>query len=142
MHVKRRRLLPNFEHCSVALFASMALYGPLPAAAQVPAASSTPTMSSRPGAGSSSTSTPSSTSSNSTGVPTTQLSAPPSGTIPPNRWSPEQLSDAFKRSDANGDASLSREEAAMWPGLLRNFDQIDRNKDGSISSAEFDEALK
>jgi hypothetical protein len=35
MHVKRRRqLLPNFETCSVALFAGLALYGPLPARSQ------------------------------------------------------------------------------------------------------------
>ena len=35
MHVKRRRL-PNFESCSVALFASLALYGPLRWPAGIP----------------------------------------------------------------------------------------------------------
>lgn len=118
MHVKRRRILPNFETCSVALFATMALYGPLPARAQ----SATP-----------STST----------SPSTQLSpAPTSNTIPPNKWTAEQLSHAFKQTDANADGKLSREESAIWAGLSRRFDQIDTNKDGSISSAEFDEALK
>jgi hypothetical protein len=133
MHVKRRRLLPNFEHCSVALFASMALYGPLPATAQ--AASTTAPRMATPRAGAA-------PSPFAAGAPATQLSAPPSGAIPPNSWTPEQLNDAFKRSDSNGDSRLSREEAAMWSGLSRRFDQIDSNKDGSISSAEFDEALK
>lgn len=133
MHVKRRRLLPNFEHCSVALFASMALYGPLPAAAQASSITTAPLTRPRAGAA------PAPSASR---APAAQLSAPPSGPIPPNSWTPEQLNDAFKRSDSDGDSRLSREEAAMWSGLSRRFDQIDSNKDGSISSAEFDEALK
>lgn len=135
MHVKRRRL-PNFETCSVALFASMALYGPLPSRAQTaapPAARSVLSTSSNvPSPQRSGTSTS-----------TTQLSGASSDqVIPPNRWTPEQLSQAFKKSDVNGDGKLSREEASVWAGLSKHFDEIDRNKDGSISSAEFDEALK
>lgn len=114
MHVKRRRL-PNFEICSVALFATLALSGPLQARAQT-AAPSTPTSQSTP--------------------------APNSGAIPPNRWTREQLTQAFKRGDSDGDGQLSRQEASVWAGLSSRFDQIDTNKDGSISSAEFDEALK
>ncbi len=111
MHVKRRRL-PNFETCSVALFASLALYGPLPARAQtaLPAAPRT--------------------------------AAAPEDKIPPNRWTAEQLTQAFKKGDDDGNGELSRKEATVWAGLSRRFDQIDSNKDGSISSAEFDEALK
>ena len=41
MHVNRRRPLPNFEACSVALFTSLALGGSaLPARAQTPASPS------------------------------------------------------------------------------------------------------
>jgi hypothetical protein len=114
MHVKRRRI-PNFETCSVALFATLALSGPFPARAQH-ATPSTPTSQSTP--------------------------APNSGAIPPNRWTREQLTQVFKRSDTDGDGQLSRQEASVVAGLSSHFDKIDANKDGSISSAEFDEALK
>ena len=134
MHVKRRRLLPNFETCSVALFASLALYGPLPAKAQ------TATPSARSVTSSSNSTVPSTAR---RGTSTSQLIPAQTGTaIPPNRWTPEQLSQAFKQTDSNGDGKLSREEAAVLSGLSRQFDRIDANKDGSISSAEFDEALK
>jgi hypothetical protein len=116
MHVKRRRL-SNFEAGSVALFASLALGGAaLPARAQTVA----PTTSSSP----------------------STLRESSAGSIPPNRWTSEQLAQAFKRTDTNGDGQISRQEAALLPGLARRFDQLDTNKDGSISSAEFDEALK
>ena len=114
MHVKRRRL-SNFEAGSVALFASLALGGAaLPARAQAVTPSSSSSVSS-------SASSPS---------------------IPPNRWTGEQLAQAFKRTDTNGDGQISRQEATLLPGLARRFDQLDTNKDGSISNAEFDEALK
>lgn len=115
MHVKRRRL-PNFEACSVALFASLALYGPLPAKAQT--APSSPALSATSGG----------------------PAANPA--IPANRWTPEQLRQGFNQLDADADQQLSRKEASTLPGLARRFDQIDANKDGSISSAEFDESLK
>ncbi len=115
MRVKRRGL-PNFETCSVALFASLVFYGPLPAKAQVGRSAAPATTTSGTG----------------------QLNT----TIPPNRWTPGQLRQAFSKADVNGDGQLSREEASVWAGLSRHFDQIDSSKDGSISSAEFDEALK
>lgn len=133
MHVKRRRL-PNFEACSVALFTSLALGGAaLPARSQTPSSpsvtSTTSTVPSTPRSG---------TASFQIGPTASQTSA----AIPPNRRTPEQLAQAFKRTDVNGDGQLSRQEASSWSGLSRSFDQIDSNKDGSISSAEFDEALK
>jgi hypothetical protein len=132
MHLKRRRL-PNFESCSVALFATLALYGPLPSRAQT-ASPAAPSVRSTPATAPASRGTPS---------PSTQLGAAPADTpIPPNRWTAGQLSDAFRKADTNGDQRLSRSEAAVWPGLARQFDQVDRDKDGSISSAEFDESLK
>ena len=130
MHVKRRRL-SNFECGSLALFASLALGGGAhPARAQ--------------------TAAPSSSSATSPSAPrggTTSFVLGPSrdtaaAAIPPNRWTGEQLAQAFKRTDTNGDGKISRQEAALLPGLARRFDQVDTDKDGSISSAEFDEALK
>ena len=115
MSVKRRRLLPNFETCSVALFATLALGGHIQARAQI-ATFSTPTSQTSP--------------------------APNGGAIPPNRWTRENLTQAFKRVDTDRDGQLSRQEASLLAGLSSHFDRIDANKDGSISSAEFDEALK
>jgi hypothetical protein len=62
--------------------------------------------------------------------------------IAPNRWTPKQLRQAFDATDGNLDGKLSRDEVSVWFGLSRRFDQIDADKDGSISSAEFEEALK
>jgi len=111
----KRRLLPNFETCSVALFATLALGGHLQARAQI-AAYSTPASQQSP--------------------------APNGGAIPPNRWTRENLTQAFKRVDTDSDGRLSRQEASLFAGLSSHFDRVDTNKDGSISSAEFDEALK
>ena len=130
MHVKRRRPLPNFEACSVALFTSLALGGAaLEARAQTPTGPSvTSTTSTVPGAPS--------------GTATFQIgpTSPPTGAA--STWTAEQRAQAFKSADSNGNGRLSRQEAATLTGLPRSFDQIDSNKDGSISSAEFDEALK
>jgi hypothetical protein len=141
MHVKRRRL-PNFESCSVALFTSLALGGAaLPARSQAPA---TP---------SSISSTPSTVRSTTAAVPSTPrrgmagsrsgpTPADGSRAAPPYQQVSEQLAQSFKRADLDSDGQLSRQETSGWPAVTRGFDQIDSNKDGSISSAEFDEALK
>jgi hypothetical protein len=137
MHLKRG--LSNFEACSVALFTSLAL-----GAAALPARSQTP----RPTVPATAwKALPATTST----VPSVERSAtassrisrgPSGAAIPPNRWTAEQLDEAFKRIDDDGDGRLSREEASVSEGLSRHFDQVDSNKDGSVSSAEFDEALK
>ena len=45
--------------------------------------------------------------------------------IPPskNNWTTAQISEAFKRLDANGDGLISREEAAVARGVAKHFDQ-------------------
>jgi hypothetical protein len=45
--------------------------------------------------------------------------------------------DAFKRADANQDGKLSKEEAARMPAIAAKFDELDKDKDGSLSMAEF-----
>lgn len=40
--------------------------------------------------------------------------------------------------DANEDGVVSREEAAKFPRLAKNFDALDTNKDGKLSKEELD----
>ena len=47
------------------------------------------------------------------------------------------LEAAFTRADANGDGSLSREEAARMPAIAARFDELDKNKDSVLSLEEF-----
>ena len=44
---------------------------------------------------------------------------------------------AFKRADANGDGKLSKDEAARLPAVAARFDELDKDKDGLLSMAEF-----
>jgi hypothetical protein len=44
---------------------------------------------------------------------------------------------AFKRADANGDGKLSKEEAARLPAIAAKFDELDKDKDGTLSLSEF-----
>jgi Ca2+-binding EF-hand superfamily protein len=44
---------------------------------------------------------------------------------------------AFKRADLNGDGKLSKSEAESMPAVANKFDEIDKDKDGFLSLAEF-----
>lgn len=50
--------------------------------------------------------------------------------------------EAFERADKDGDGKLNREEAENLPAIAQRFEQIDIDRDGSISKAEYLEALK
>jgi hypothetical protein len=58
------------------------------------------------------------------------------------KWSPQQIDQAFKLADSNGDGQISRDEAQRFAAVLKRFDQVDVDKDGLISRAEWDAALK
>jgi hypothetical protein len=49
---------------------------------------------------------------------------------------------AFREADRNGDGQLNREEALALPTVWQNFDQIDRNKDNTISLDELAKAAQ
>jgi hypothetical protein len=116
----RRRVLPDFESCSVALFALLAVGGAWHARAQT-----APAPTARPGVH----------------APAPQMSAT-AAAIPANQWTLDQIDDAFRRTDADRDGVISRNEAKIWNGLTRKFDQVDTNHDGTISRTEFLDALK
>lgn len=54
-----------------------------------------------------------------------------------------QHADLFVKLDADGNGTISRQEAAGSGGFFaRNFDALDSNRDGVLSRAEFDRASK
>ncbi len=54
-----------------------------------------------------------------------------------------RAAERFKKSDADGNGSLSRAEAEKnMPRLARRFDMIDANKDGQLSREEMSAARK
>jgi Ca2+-binding EF-hand superfamily protein len=53
-----------------------------------------------------------------------------------------EVKAAFTKADKNADGKLSRDEAAALPAVAANFDRVDSDKDGTISSAEFGKAMK
>ncbi|TXC67584.1 hypothetical protein FSC37_20500 [Piscinibacter aquaticus] len=44
---------------------------------------------------------------------------------------------AFAKADANGDGKITKVEAAKMPEIAAKFDALDKDKDGSLSLAEF-----
>lgn len=54
----------------------------------------------------------------------------------------QDIDAAFDRADVNGDGKLDRAEAARFPVIEQRFDQIDRDRDQSVSREEFAAAIK
>jgi Ca2+-binding EF-hand superfamily protein len=71
-------------------------------------------------------------------APAPTAPAAPAATSPDNA----RYMEAFARADKNADGKLSKEEAENLPAIAQRFDQIDADKDGSISQAEYLTALK
>jgi hypothetical protein len=61
-------------------------------------------------------------------------------TQPQAPMDPSPAEAAFKRVDANADGKISRQEATAMPGLAAKFVELDRDKDGALTLAEFSTA--
>ena len=64
--------------------------------------------------------------------------APVTQPLPPSRWTPAQIREAFQLADLNSDGQLSRAEAQRLPMLPRSFEDTDTNKDGALVLAEYE----
>ena len=60
---------------------------------------------------------------------------------PAPRYAASDLERAFSYMDRSGDARISREEAAAFRGVAKNFDRADTDLDGFLSREEFDTAM-
>lgn len=59
----------------------------------------------------------------------------------PPRYSASNLALAFSYMDANRDGKVSRDEAAGFRGVAKNFDRADTDHDNALSREEFDRAM-
>lgn len=53
------------------------------------------------------------------------------------KYSASDIKTIFNYLDRNKDGKISREEAAGFKGVARNFDRADTNHDGALSFDEF-----
>ena len=67
------------------------------------------------------------------------VAVPDSPAVP--KYSAAQIKTIFGYLDRNGDGNISKEEAANFKGVARNFDRADTNKDGVLSFEEFEFAM-
>src|SRR5213595_2029449 len=65
------------------------------------------------------------------------IPAPVTQPLPPSRWTPQQVREAFQLADVNSDGQLTRAEAQRLPIMPRSFEDTDLNKDGVITLDEY-----
>jgi hypothetical protein len=68
--------------------------------------------------------------------------APAKNAASGSTWTSQQLADAFRKADADGDGTISRQEASRSRGLASNFDNADTDRDGLLSRTEFDQSIQ
>jgi hypothetical protein len=61
--------------------------------------------------------------------------------IPANRWTPQQIRQAFDAADADSNGELTRAESQQLSILPRSFEDMDQNKDGVVSRSEYENAF-
>jgi hypothetical protein len=67
-------------------------------------------------------------------IPATPLMRP----LPPSQWTMLQIRQSFELADSDANGQLTRAEAQQLTIMPRSFEDIDENKDGVISRAEYE----
>lgn len=111
---KQRRTRSAFDARSVMLFAALTVGGALAQAQTSPVPSAQPKYQAGPA----------------------PASAEPKAVFGGGQKPP--ANDAFNRADANHDGQLSSAEAARLPAVANRFQELDKDKSGALSRAEFD----
>jgi hypothetical protein len=67
--------------------------------------------------------------------------APAALPLPPHRWTAEQVREAFELADGDGNGELTRAEVQRVAVMPRTFEDMDQNKDGVVTRAEYEAAF-
>ena len=75
-------------------------------------------------------------------TPGVRSTAPPAAAVarplPPSQWTAAQTGEAFVFADSDGNGVLTRAEAQQLTIMPRGFEEMDENKDGVVSRAEYE----
>lgn len=63
-------------------------------------------------------------------------------TVGPGSSASTTAAAAFERADTNKDGQLSAQEAATLPAISQRFKELDTDKNGALSRAEFDKGVQ
>jgi Ca2+-binding EF-hand superfamily protein len=58
--------------------------------------------------------------------------------LPPSQWTALQIRESFDLADSDGNGALTRAEAQQLAIMPRSFEDMDENKDGFVSRAEYE----
>ena len=58
--------------------------------------------------------------------------------LPPTRWTIAQIRQSFEFADSDANGELTRAEAQHLTIMPRTFEDMDENKDGVVSRAEYE----
>jgi len=67
--------------------------------------------------------------------------APATQPQPPHRWTAQQIGEAFALADTDTNGELTRAEIQRVAILPRSFEDMDQNKDGVVTRAEYEAAF-
>jgi hypothetical protein len=70
-------------------------------------------------------------------VPASPVTQP----LPPHRWTAQQVREAFELADSDTNGELTRAEIQRVAVLPRSFEDMDQNKDGVVTRAEYEAAF-
>lgn len=76
-----------------------------------------------------------------TQAPQTPQTTSPGAAAPAAGGDAATIDAAFKQADTNADGKLSSDELSQYPALAPRFPDLDKDKDGFVSSVEFSSAV-